>query len=53
MVQEESQLREKTSGDRDGVFGGKPVLSRIEDNAKIVVDRFCSVQVDGYNGQDK
>jgi hypothetical protein len=52
-VQKESQLRENISGDRDHVFGGKPVFSRIEDNPEIMLDRFCSVQVNGCKGQSQ
>ena len=53
MVQKKSELREKITWDRDHIFGGKPVFSRIENNPKIVLDRFCSVQVSGYKGQSQ
>jgi hypothetical protein len=47
MVQKKSQLREKIPGDRDHVFGGKPLFFRVEYNPKVVLDRFCSVQANG------
>jgi hypothetical protein len=53
MVQKKSQLRKKICRDRDQVSGGKPVFSRIEDNPEIVLDRFCSVQGNGYQGQSQ
>ncbi|MDH3557798.1 MAG: hypothetical protein OES18_18305 [Deltaproteobacteria bacterium] len=53
MVQKKPKLREKISWNRDHVFGGKPVFSRIECNPKIVLDRFCSVQASGYKGQSQ
>ena len=53
MVQKKPELREKISWNRDHIFGSKPVFCRVEDNLKIVLDRFCSVQVNGYKGQSQ